>query len=102
MAVGGELVALEPGGTPGCRLYETALPRYADPIDGGAATRAEGTPGGFVPNRGQLPGSVLFAARAADHALAVRATGATLTTAGGAVELRVRGASDGAPGQAPS
>jgi outer membrane protein assembly factor BamB len=92
MAVGGELVALEPGGTPGCRFYETALPRYADPIDGGATTRAGSTPGGFVPNRGQLPGSVLFAARSSDHALEVRPTGATLTTAGGAVELQVRGA----------
>jgi outer membrane protein assembly factor BamB len=98
LAVGGELVALEPGGTPGCRFYETALPGYTEPIDDGATARRRAAPGAFVPNRGQLPGSVLFASRAGQHALLVRKRGPTLTIAGRdpavgpvAVELRLRG-----------
>jgi outer membrane protein assembly factor BamB len=93
LAVGGELVALEPGGTPGCRFYETALPRYTTPIeDSSPATAAAARPGGFVPNRGQLPGSVLFASRAGDHALLVRRSGPSLAIAGrDTVELRIRG-----------
>ena len=48
LAVGGELVALEPGGTPGCRFYETALPRYTMPIeDSSTARAAAGSPGGL-------------------------------------------------------
>ena len=98
LAVGGELVALESGGTPGCRFYETALPGYAEPIDGGPTARSAAAPGGFVPNRGQMAGSVLFASRARDDALVVRSTGPTLAMAGSdptgaaaAVALRVRG-----------
>ena len=93
LAVGGELVALEPGGTPGCRFYETALPRYTTPIeDSSTARAAAGSPGGFVPNRGQLEGSVLFASRAGDHALLVRMSGPSLAIAGrDTVELRIRG-----------
>jgi hypothetical protein len=51
LAVGGELVALEPGGTPGCRFYDTALPGYGDPIDGGS-TATTVAPTGFVSTGG--------------------------------------------------
>jgi Beta-propeller repeat/PQQ-like domain len=96
LAVGGELVALEPGGTPGCRFYETALPFYGDPIEG-RSTAAAAAPGGFV--AAGRTGGASFAASAGDHALLVRPTVAELvlpapdaTAPPTSVELRVRGA----------
>ena len=99
LAVGGELVALEPGGTPGCRFYETALPGYAEPIDGGSTAPSAAAPGGFVPNRGQMAGSVLFASRAGDHALVVRSTGPTLAMAGATDGRGCRDAAVARPGR---
>jgi outer membrane protein assembly factor BamB len=102
LAVGGEVVALGPGGTPGCDYYGTGIPRYHDPVAAGAATAraAAATPPGFEPNRGQLPASVRFAARGAGHALLLDRAGATLSLGspdalggtGVRVRLRVRGA----------
>ncbi|HEX8085503.1 MAG TPA: PQQ-binding-like beta-propeller repeat protein [Solirubrobacteraceae bacterium] len=99
LPVGGELVALEQGGTPGCRFHETAVPRYTDPIGGDStAPRGVAEPGGFV--AGERDSAVLFAARRRDHALLVTRSGATLTLASPrrspldpetSIELRVRG-----------
>ena len=104
LAVGGEVVALESGGTPGCDYYGTGVPGYRDPVGASSARAAAAAPAGFEPNRGQLPASVRFAARGAGHALLLGRDGATLSfgrpdALGGAgvrVRLRVRGARPGA------
>jgi hypothetical protein len=104
LPVGGELVALEPGGTPGCPFYADSVPRYTDPIGGyptvnlASAARVV-APGGFVANRGQFATSARFVARARSHVLAVGAGGPTLALAprdelfGGrtSISLRLRG-----------
>ena len=113
LAVGGELLAMEPGGTPGCDFYGTGIPGYREGGSGAAAAstaradaatasaaRTAAAPPGFEPNHGQLPASVRFAARGAGHALLVGRDGATLALGrpdalgGGGVRvgLRVRGA----------
>ena len=101
LAIGGELLALEHGGTAGCDYYGTSIPGYhGDGSDLARVDQRAAAAPGFEPNRGQLPRSVRFAARAPDHALLVDGTGATLAlgrpdTLGGPgvrVRLAVRGA----------
>ncbi|HEX8123090.1 MAG TPA: PQQ-binding-like beta-propeller repeat protein [Solirubrobacteraceae bacterium] len=106
LPVGGELVALEPGGTAGCRFHQLEVPGYADPIGEDATARAASRrapeePGGFVATPPGGARSVLFSARRREHALLVRRAGATLTLPaprrspldpGVSIDLRVRGA----------
>ena len=107
LPVGGELVAMEPGGTPGCKFHETVLRGYTDPIDGVPTARAAsarrgtlGHPGGFARDL-RAPGTAeRWIARSRDHALLVDASGPTLSLpargalpgAGTTVSVRMRGA----------
>src|SRR5215217_130292 len=82
LPVGGELVALESGGSPGCSVYANAVPGYTDPIgDTPTTARASaaraGGPDGFVAGRTR---SSAFVARNRSHVLSVGARGPTLAT----------------------
>jgi outer membrane protein assembly factor BamB len=111
LAIGGEVVALGPGGKAGCDYYGESIPGYhgtggdTDSAGAGGAqasmARAAGlAPAGFERNVGQFPPSVRYAARGRGHTLLVRRDGATLALGardglpGGdvRVDLRLRGA----------
>jgi hypothetical protein len=89
LALGGEVVALEPGGAPGCDYYGVSIPGYHG--TGSDAESREAAPAGFEENRGQLPAAVRYAARGAGHTILVGREGAALALGDARVELRVRG-----------